>query len=174
MIGIPEVFEAMTASSASMLLVLGERLLLQLELLRDRLEHELGALQRRREVGLEAHRAALARSPPSRSSTPRASSSQLFARSSASSLTSYSATSIPARSSTAPIPGPIVPVPITAPGSTLVISPSSSCSMLSECARHTRSGVNGSSFIGTPASASAVAIAAGVAACAPSPQPFAP
>ena len=40
--------------------------------------------------------------------------------------------------------------------------------------RQTRSGVSGSSFMGTPASASALTIAAGTAASAPSPQPFAP
>ena len=40
--------------------------------------------------------------------------------------------------------------------------------------RQTRSGVSGSSVIGTPASASALTIAAGTAASAPSPQPLAP
>src|SRR5262249_15916540 len=40
--------------------------------------------------------------------------------------------------------------------------------------RHTRSGVSGSSVIGTPASARSLTIAAGTAASAPSPQPLAP
>ena len=40
--------------------------------------------------------------------------------------------------------------------------------------RQTRSGVSGSSLIGTPASASAFTTAAGTAASAPSPQPLAP
>src|SRR5207302_4636836 len=40
--------------------------------------------------------------------------------------------------------------------------------------RQTRSGVSGNSDIGTPASARALTIAAGTAACAPSPQPLAP
>ena len=50
----------------------------------------------------------------SRSSTPSAIVTPPLARSSASSETSWSAVSMPARASTAPMPGPIVPVPITA------------------------------------------------------------
>ena len=45
---------------------------------------------------------------------------------------------------------------------------------LLESTRQTRSGVSGSSVTGTPASATAVAIAAVVPASEPSPQPLAP
>ena len=69
------------------------------------------------------------------------------------------------------MPGPIVPVPITAARLTAATCPPPSGSWMR---RQTRSGVSGSSVIGTPASASAFTIAAGTAASAPSPQPFAP
>ncbi len=69
------------------------------------------------------------------------------------------------------MPGPIVPVPMTAARFTSAMVPPVVNSWMR---RQTRSGVSGSSFIGTPASASAFTIAAGTAASAPSPQPFAP
>ena len=96
------------------LLELREELLLELEPLGHRLGHELGALQRRRQVALEADAAALDARRLEPVEHPVGHLDAGLARSSASALTSYSATSMPARASTAPMPGPIVPVPITA------------------------------------------------------------
>ena len=168
----PEVFDASTASVGDVLLELLEDLVLELELLGDRLEHEVGALERRREVGLEAERpAVLLRRVEPVEHALRHRHAALRALERLLGLTSYSAVSMPARASTAPMPGPHRPGADHRCASYLGHVPSSFSSWIR---RQTRSGVNGSSVIGTPASARAVATAAVTAASDPSPQPFAP
>ena len=170
-IGMPDVFDASTASSRDVLLELREDLVLQLELLRHRLEHEVRALERGGEVGLEAKRpTVLLRRVESleHAFSHRHSALCTFERL----LGDVEERRLDARAgehrshARAHRPGAD-----HCCASYLGHLPSSFSSWIR---RHTRSGVSGSSVMGTPASATAVATAAVTAARAPSPHPFAP
>ena len=162
--GMPDVLEARITSGPTMLFVLRVDLLLELELLGDGFDHEFDAVQ-----GLR-HRAYVA-SPSRRRPTaspadrgrPRPGHSRPSLAPAASALVSYSVTCIPARARTAPMPGSHRSGAHHGDATEscscrfLLLLPGLSCTWM---ARQTRSGVSGSSVTGTPASATAVAMAA--------------
>ncbi len=155
-----------------MLLELAEHLLLQLELLGNGLEHHVHPVQRRRQVALEADPPAV-RSLAAEALEDAARELHALLRP----LERLLGDVIESHLEAGALKHRAHPRP-HGPGADHRGAPQLAhlrrASLVSLIRRHTRSGVNGSSVMGTPASASAVAIAAGVAAWAPSPQPFAP
>ena len=146
-------------------------LVLQLELLRHRLHHQLRAVQCRSELGLEAHRPTGCRR---RLETIEHALGHLNARLGTlqclgADVTEDGLDSRPREHCAHPrAHGPRTDDRCTSHFGH--VSPS----FRSWIRRQTRSGVNGSSVTGTPASATAVATAAVTAAREPSPQPLAP
>ena len=153
------------------LLELREHLVLQLELLRHGLEHEVGAFERGGQVGLEAERpAVLLRGvePFEHALGHRHAALRALERL----LADVVERRLDARAGEHRThAGAHRPRPDHCCASYLGHDPSFFSSWIR---RHTRSGVSGSSVTGTPASATAVATAAVTAASAPSPQPLAP
>ena len=156
---------------------LAEHLLLELEPLRDRLDEDVGALDGRGRVGLEAQRAAArhrhleaVEHALDDADHPLRALERLGAdvvqRDREAGARQHRAHAGAHRA------GPQDRRPIQFAHVALPSWWSLVC--CSRIRRHTRSGVRGSSCMCTPASASAQTIAAGTAASAPSPQPFAP